>query len=181
MRKQTPEQAEKFERHLTSTYDMKIKDIRTLPRLERLWFWMRRLNLGNFTAITLRDTVYMRLDIFNRLSPKGKIELLYHEFEHILQCRKEGFGRFKVRYIFRRQQRIRYEIEAYKNEILVDMFFDGRSNANHYAERLRAYRAREPEVVAARVEFKKFIESYNIFENDPFEQMWGRAMSDERD
>lgn len=175
----TSKQAELFERYLSTQYDMDLRDIRTLPRLERLWFWMRRLNLGNWVAITLDGKVYMRIDVYNRMPAKQKIELLYHEFAHLKQQKRDGFRRFKLRYIFRRSYRLRYEIDAFRNSIEVDMFFDGRSNANHYAEQLRAYRAREPEVAAIRKGFQTNIDSFNVFGASNFKRCWERAMSDE--
>jgi hypothetical protein len=177
--KPTNKQAELFEHYMREQHDMDLRDIRTLPRLERLWFWMRRLNLGNWVAITLDGRVYMRIDVYNRMPAEQKIRLLYHEFAHLEQQKRNGFRRFKMRYIFRRSYRLRYEIEAFRNSIQVDMFFDGRSNAIHYAEKLRAYRAREPEVLVARKGFQTYIDAFTVFGKSNFTKHWERAMNNE--
>ena len=54
-------------------------------------------------AITIGDTVYVRPDVYDRLgsdftsSPEG-IETLAHEFTHVMQYQKLGFGDFFARY-----------------------------------------------------------------------------------
>lgn len=54
-------------------------------------------------AITIGDTVYVRPDVYDRLgsdfttSPEG-IETLAHEFTHVMQYQKLGFGEFFARY-----------------------------------------------------------------------------------